>query len=96
MNQNGSEISSLFYLQQNYPNPFNPSTNIKYQITNNCYVIMKVYDILGKELKTLVNEKLQAGTYNATFDGSKFQSGVFFYKLSTGDYTQTKKMLMIK
>jgi len=89
-------IPSHYSLSQNYPNPFNPTTNIRYQIPNNSYVVLKIYDILGKEIATLVNEKLKAGEYESTFDGSGLPSGVYFYKLEAGEYSETKKMLVIK
>jgi len=94
--------NSLF---QNYPNPFNPATRIKFDIPKfgfptgafgNDNVVLKIFDILGKEISTLVNEPPQPGTYEVTFDGSNLPSGVYFYKLRAGDYTETKKMLMIK
>jgi hypothetical protein len=85
-----------FVLYQNYPNPFNPATNIKFQIVNNNFVSLKIFDILGKEVSTLVNEKLNAGEYETTFDGSNFPSGVYFYKLTAGDFSDVKKMVMIK
>jgi hypothetical protein len=93
-----SEIPDKFELYQNYPNPFNPTTNIKYQITNNLpqQVRLIVYDALGKEVATLVNEKLNAGTYANMFDGSKLASGIYFYKLMAGDFVQTRKMILIK
>jgi hypothetical protein len=87
---------SKFELLQNYPNPFNPTTNIRYQISNNSYVSLKVYDILGKEIATLVNENLKAGTYEARFDASNISSGVYFYKIIAGNFTDVKKMLIIK
>jgi photosystem II stability/assembly factor-like uncharacterized protein len=83
-------------LSQNYPNPFNPSTNIKFQIANNKYVLLKVFDVIGREVQTLVNEKLKPGEFEVTFDGSALSSGVYFYRLTAGDFTETKKMLMIK
>jgi hypothetical protein len=96
-----SETPNSFSLFQNYPNPFNPSTNIKYQITNNKLVILKVFDILGKEIATLVNEKQLPGTYEVQFPNVQsanvqLSSGVYFYKLSTGDFSEVKKMLFIK
>ncbi len=100
--QTESEISTELKLSQNYPNPFNPVTRIKFEVAmdsrlrGNDRVVLKVYDILGKEIQTLVNEQLQPGTYEVTFDGSNLPSGVYFYKLRAGDYTETKKMLMIK
>jgi hypothetical protein len=88
--------SDKFSLSQNYPNPFNPSTNIKYQLANTKYVTLKIFDILGKEIATLVNEKQSPGTYEVSWEGSAYPSGVYFYKLISGDFTETKKMLMIK
>jgi photosystem II stability/assembly factor-like uncharacterized protein len=85
-----------YLLFQNYPNPFNPTTNIKYQITNNKFVTLKVYDILGREVITLVNEKQTVGTYEVTFDASKYSSGVYFYRLKAGDFVETRKMVLIK
>ncbi|MBI5403003.1 MAG: T9SS type A sorting domain-containing protein [Ignavibacteriae bacterium] len=92
----GSNIPDKYSLSQNYPNPFNPSTNIKYQITNNKLVTLKVFDILGKEIATLVKEKQNAGTYEATFDGSGLTSGIYFYRLTCGDFSETKRMVLIK
>ena len=89
-------IPDKFSLSQNYPNPFNPSTNIKYQIAKNSFVTLKVFDILGKEIATLVNEKQNSGTYESTFDARGLTSGVYFYRLTAGDFSETKKMLMIK
>ena len=92
----GNTVPDKFALYQNYPNPFNPSTNIKYQIANNKLVILKIYDILGKEVETLVNENQKPGTYEVTFDGSKLSSGIYFYTLTAGEYNETKKMVLIK
>ncbi|HEY5533363.1 MAG TPA: T9SS type A sorting domain-containing protein [Ignavibacteria bacterium] len=96
-----SNISEKFSLSQNYPNPFNPVTKIKFDIpsegkSQKAKVKLVIYDILGKQITTLVNEQLQPGTYEVTFDGSNLPSGVYFYKLSAGDFTETKKMLMLK
>jgi photosystem II stability/assembly factor-like uncharacterized protein len=101
VNNTSSEIPSTYSLSQNYPNPFNPSTTIKFSIPENGklkngIVILKVYDILGNEVATLVNESLKPGTYETTFDGSMLPSGVYFYKICAGDFSETKKMLMIK
>jgi len=81
---------------QNYPNPFNPITNIRYSIPYTENVKLIVYDVMGREIATLVNEKQSPGTYEATFDGSAFASGVYFYKLIAGDFSKTKKLLLIK
>ena len=103
--RNSNEIPKAFELEQNYPNPFNPTTKIKFAVPSNVKgetsnVKIIVYDILGKEVITLVNEQLQPGTYEVEFDGSKYSSGVYFYKLSAesglGESTKTKKMLLVK
>jgi photosystem II stability/assembly factor-like uncharacterized protein len=91
-----TETPSKYSLSQNYPNPFNPTTNIKFSIVNSGDVKLVVYDIQGREVQTLVNESLKPGTYEAAFDGSALNSGVYFYKLITGTFTETKKMLLIK
>jgi hypothetical protein len=87
---------SVFYLGQNYPNPFNPSTNIKYSIPADGNVSLKVYDLLGKEVATLVNEPQQAGTFDVVFDGANLASGVYYYQLITGELTATKKLMLTK
>jgi photosystem II stability/assembly factor-like uncharacterized protein len=91
-----SSVPDKYSLEQNYPNPFNPTTNIRYQITKNSYVTLKVYNILGKEIATLVNEKLSAGTYEVKFDGSNLPSGIYFYKLETDKFKDTKKLVLLK
>jgi len=91
-----STVADKFELLQNYPNPFNPTTNIKYQIAKQSFVILKVYDIRGKEIVTIVSENQTPGMYSLNWDASQFQSGVYFYKLKTEDYTETKKMVLIK
>ncbi|MFZ4592013.1 MAG: T9SS type A sorting domain-containing protein [Ignavibacteria bacterium] len=91
-----TEMPSKYSLSQNYPNPFNPTTNMKFSIVNTGEVKLVVYDIQGREVRTLVNEFLKPGTYEAAFDGSVLNSGVYFYKLITGTFTETKKMLLIK
>ncbi|MCX6164668.1 MAG: T9SS type A sorting domain-containing protein, partial [Ignavibacteriae bacterium] len=91
-----SEIPDGFKLSQNYPNPFNPTTNIKYQIPKNSFVSLKVYNSIGKEVAVLVNKSLSPGTYETTFDASKYPSGVYFYKLTTDGFSETKRMVLIK
>ena len=92
-----SSVPERFMLFQNYPNPFNPTTNIKYQIAKNSNVSLKVYDILGKEVITLVNEKLQPGTYSTDWDATNYPSGVYFYQLiADGNVIDTKKMILLK
>ncbi|PIZ99209.1 MAG: hypothetical protein COX77_02205 [Candidatus Komeilibacteria bacterium CG_4_10_14_0_2_um_filter_37_10] len=85
-----------FNLHQNYPNPFNPITNISFSLPNSSQVQLKIYDILGKEVTTLINEEKTAGNYQITFDGGKLTSGTYFYKLSAGSYTAIKKMVLMK
>jgi hypothetical protein len=89
-------VSEKFELEQNYPNPFNPETIIRFQLPDNCYVKLKVYDILGNEITTLVDEEKPAGSYEVTFDASSLPSGNYFYKLSAGGLIFTRKMTLIK
>ena len=83
-------------LFQNYPNPFNPSTKINYEIPKSGLVTIKIYDVLGKEIETLVNEEKNPGRYKVDFDGSNLSSGVYFYKITTNKFSETKKMLLMK
>ncbi len=89
-------IPLTYELKQNYPNPFNPSTSISFSLPVKSLVKLVVYDILGKEISKLVNKHLKPGSYNITFNGSNLPSGVYFYKLISGSYIETKKMLMVK
>ncbi len=89
-------IPSTFALEQNYPNPFNPQTTIVYSLASKSHVLLKVYDILGKEVATLVNEIMQPGRYEVKFDGSNLSSGIYFYKIIAGKFVQTKKMILMK
>ncbi|MCU0372363.1 MAG: M28 family peptidase [Ignavibacteria bacterium] len=97
--------ASKYELFQNYPNPFNPSTKIKFKIPSSegygfsrgvCLVTLKVFDITGREVQTLINENLQAGTYEVTFDGSGLSSGMYFYQLRAGNFIATKKFVLMK
>ncbi|MEW6196237.1 MAG: T9SS type A sorting domain-containing protein [Bacteroidota bacterium] len=92
------EIPEYFYLSQNYPNPFNPSTEIKYEIPIDCHVKLKIYDLLGREIATLVDEYKQAGSYSSifSFQHSALSSGVYIYSLHAGPYFKNRKMLLIK
>lgn len=90
------EIPMTFSLKQNYPNPFNPSTIISFQLPVNSQVSLKVFDVMGREVQTIVNDRLQAGTYESTFDGSGLNSGVYIYKLMTDGFTESKTMLLVK
>ncbi len=85
-----------FYLSQNYPNPFNPATNIEFRIVEGGFVSLKIYDVLGNEIATLINESKPAGTYEVNWNADKFSSGVYFYKVSVGEIVETKKMLLVK
>ncbi len=87
---------SGFLLAQNYPNPFNPSTVISYQLSAASYVVLNVYDVLGREVARLVNERENSGDHKVTFEGSKLSSGVYFYRLSADGFTVTKKMILAK
>jgi photosystem II stability/assembly factor-like uncharacterized protein len=87
---------SDFKLYQNYPNPFNPATKIKFDIPKPSYVKLIIYDILGREFTTLVNENLNLGRYETNWDGSRFPSGVYFYKMVMDDFVCVKKMMLLK
>lgn len=91
-----TELPKEFKLYENYPNPFNPATSIKYDIANNSFVKLVVYDITGKEIETLVSDNLQAGRYEANWNGGNYSSGVYFARLEAGNYKHIIKMLMIK
>ena len=94
--QLGTEIPSKYDLYQNYPNPFNPTTNIKFDIVKNSLVKLQVYDITGKLISTLVNDRLQAGKYEFNMNASMLPSGVYFYKIEAGDFIQTRRMILLK
>lgn len=91
-----TETAEGYELSQNYPNPFNPSTNFEFKIANPGLVKLTVYDIMGKEVAVLINKEMNTGTYNVTFNGSTLTSGTYFYKLESSDFSETKKMLMVK
>ena len=83
-------------MEQNYPNPFNPSTRIKFSIPQSDFVSLKVFDILGNEVTTLVNEQRAPGAYEVTFDAGSLASGVYVYTLTAGDFVQTRKLMLMK
>ncbi len=85
-----------YFLSQNYPNPFNPSTKLSYSITQSGLVTLKVYDVLGTEIETLVNEGKPVGTYELNWNGANLPSGVYFYRLQAGSFVQTRKMILLK
>jgi hypothetical protein len=89
-------LPSNFILSQNYPNPFNPTTIISYQLPMNSIVTLKIYDVLGRGIETLVNNRQSAGSHSVTFNASSLSSGVYFYKLEAGNFIQTKKLVVIK
>ena len=90
------ESPQAFHLDQNYPNPFNPSTNIAFQIPSTGLVSLKVHDLLGREVATLINEELQPGSYKATFDGKGLSSGIYFYTLRAGHFLETRRLVLLK
>jgi hypothetical protein len=85
-----------FALEQNYPNPFNPTTSINYQLSANSFTTLKIYDAIGREVATLVNEVKEAGYYSAQFDGAKLSSGTYYYRLNAGGFTNVKRLTLIK
>lgn len=89
-------IPKEFNVSQNYPNPFNPATQINFDVPERTYVDLVVYDQLGREVETLVNEQLSAGSYKYEWNAVDYPSGVYFYKLQAGDFAETKKMILIK
>jgi len=91
-----STIPTKFKLYQNYPNPFNPITVIKFDLPKESFVKLKIFDVLGREVKTLVNEVKLSGSYTIDFNASDLSSGVYFYRLETGNFIEVKKMLLIK
>lgn len=94
--QTSSEVPDKFNLEQNYPNPFNPVTNIEFDIPKSSYVKLSVISILGKEVQTLVNQHLNPGIYRADWNASDFPSGIYFYKLETESFVNTKRMILLK
>ncbi len=94
--KNESVQPVTYSLSQNYPNPFNPTTNIKFSIEKSGFVTLKVYNILGQEVATLLNKELSAGSYTFDFDASKLSTGVYLYSIQSGNFAQTKKMILIK
>ncbi len=98
---NGSQIPAKFELSQNYPNPFNPTTTIKFQLPEQSFVTLKIYDITGKEIKTLVSSDLSAGYYSVVWNatdnnGKKVSSGIYFYRISAGNFVSVKKLMLLK
>ncbi|HCV44318.1 MAG TPA: hypothetical protein DGH68_12590 [Bacteroidetes bacterium] len=98
VNDGTSAVGDQYKLEDNYPNPFNPSTTIRFSVPAGTYgpTSLRVYDLLGKEVRTLVNEELKAGSYEKTFDATGLSSGVYFYRLQAGESVSTKKLLLMK
>ena len=90
------EIPKVMTLSQNHPNPFNPVTTINYELPQTGKVYLKAYNIIGEEIVTLVNEMQEAGRYAIQFDASQYSSGIYFYKLTSNNYTITKSMMLVK
>lgn len=93
---NNSEIPSKFSLFQNYPNPFNPSTQIRFDVVKRGFLSLRVFDVTGKLVNTIVNRNLEAGKYSEDFDASHLSSGIYFYKIETGDFVETRKMILLR
>jgi hypothetical protein len=96
ISQISSEVPKSYYLYQNYPNPFNPVTKIKFDLGKESFVKLNVFDVTGRRVSSLVNQKLAAGTYETDFDASVLSSAVYFYRLETETFSSTKKMILIK
>jgi photosystem II stability/assembly factor-like uncharacterized protein len=94
--QISNNVPKEFYLQQNYPNPFNPTTNIEFSLPAKSFVKLKIYDLLGREITTLVSENLSAGKFKYEFNATQFASGVYFYKLETHNFSETRRMVLLK
>ena len=95
-NEEDPLLAESFKLNQNYPNPFNPSTVISYQLPASGKVTLKVYDLLGQEVATLVNTTMSAGAHEVSFDASRLASGMYIYRIQSGNFIQTRKMLLVK
>lgn len=93
---NQIQIPSEYLLMQNYPNPFSPSTEISYQLSTASFIMLKVYDVLGREVKSLVNENQNAGFYKIEFNAGSLPSGIYFYRITAGKFSALKKCVLIK
>jgi photosystem II stability/assembly factor-like uncharacterized protein len=91
-----NDIPLSFRLEQNYPNPFNPSTNISFSLPSKSFVRLKIFDVVGREVAVVISEELTAGRYTRQWNAGRFSSGIYFYRLQTGSYTQTKKLLLLR
>ena len=91
-----SQSPTVYYLEQNHPNPFNPTTTISYNLPEQTHVLIKVFDVNGKDIATLVNRTQNLGRYNLTFDASNLTSGVYYYRIIANDFLQMHKMILVK
>jgi hypothetical protein len=96
VNEGSIELPKEYSISQNYPNPFNPITKIKFALPQNAMTKIIIYDLLGREVQTLINNELRAGYHEINFDGGNFHSGVYFYRIQAGNFIQTKKMILMK
>jgi len=96
VDNNPTQNPNEFWLYNNYPNPFNPATHIEFDVKSNLRVVLKVNDLLGHEVTTLMDQQLQTGHYKVTFDAKGLQSGVYFYSIRMGEFQETKKMVLIR
>ncbi len=92
----GKQLPQKYSLFQNYPNPFNPSTTVHFELPKESYVTLKVYNMLGQEVLTVLDNEFEAGRYNVKIDGANISSGLYFYRLVAADFIQTKKMMLVK
>jgi len=93
---NNQQLPVKFELAQNYPNPFNPVTSIRYSVPRQSFVLIRIYDLLGREVKTLVSEMRSTGNYEVEFNASYLASGIYFYRMESGDFTDVKKLVLLK
>ncbi|MBI3787057.1 MAG: T9SS type A sorting domain-containing protein, partial [Ignavibacteriales bacterium] len=96
VSEEGNDLPRVFGLSQNYPNPFNPTTSFELQVAGYEFVSLKVYDLLGREVATLLNERKSPGTYKITWDASHLPSGVYLYRMTAGSFVETKKLVLMK
>jgi hypothetical protein len=94
--QASSQLPKIYNLRQNYPNPFNPSTTISFSLPSKSFVTLKVFDIMSREVTTLINKELSAGNYLQKWNAVNISSGIYFYRLQAGAFTETKKLVLLK
>lgn len=94
--QASSQTPKIYDLQQNYPNPFNPSTTISFALPSKSFVTMKIFDIMGRQVATIISEEMSAGNYSRQWNAANISTGVYFYRLHAGSFTETKKLILLK